>query len=144
MRSSTSSGFSLIELLVVIVIITILGAVVAMNVGGAPDTARVASTRANIHILKTCIARYQLDNGRIPTESQGLAALCVKPTVDPIPTVFPVGGYLDVPHVPQDGWKHDFIYTVADDGVRYEIRSYGKDGEPGGTDVNADLSSNDP
>jgi general secretion pathway protein G len=143
MKRISCAAFSLLELLVVIAIISILGTIVAMNVAGHPNTAKIAAAKANIQVLKTSIARYQLDNGRIPTETQGLAALCEKPTIEPLPTVYPTGGYLDRPAVPLDPWQRMFVYSVSEDGSRFEIISYGADGEPGGIDVNADLSSSE-
>lgn len=146
-RGSFAKGeaaFSLLELLVVVAIITILGTIVAVNVTGHTTTAKIAAARANLGVLKTAISRYQLDHGRIPTVQQGLKALCEKPALPPVPQSYPVAGYLDQTVVPLDPWKREYVYSVFEDGVRFEIVSYGADGEPGGSDENADLSSNDP
>ena len=140
---SSRRGFTLIELLVVITIISILTAVVALNIFGESGRARVTQTKANVKMLKQAIEMYNNDNGMIPSQAQGLSALVARPSGDPAPANYKKGGYLSVTKVPKDGWGHDFVYIVPGrtGDQPYEIVSYGSDGEPGGKDEAADISS---
>lgn len=138
------SGFSFIEILVVVAIISILATVVGVNIYKSIEKANVAAARTQIGNFKTALQAYCTDNGQFPTEAQGLAALCTPPTTPPEPKNYQQGGYLESLTVPKDPWGHDYIYTVpGPDGKPYEIISYGQDGEPGGEGVNADISSLD-
>jgi general secretion pathway protein G len=146
MRSYThrSRGFTLVEVLVVIVIITILASIVMVNVLNKPGEARVAAARVQIQQVRSAVELYKLQQARFPTIQQGLAALVARPTLEPVPPSYPEGGYLSTPDLPRDPWGHDFVYLVP--GRRnepFEIISYGRDGEPGGEGEDADLSSSD-
>ena len=136
------AGFSLIEILVVIMIISVLAAVVAVNVLSTPNEGKRAATIANIKSLQTAVASYNVANG-LPTQQQGLQALVDAPTTPPIPRNYPTGGYLSTATIPLDGWGNPFVYLIpARDGkTAYEIISYGADGEPGGEAFDADISS---
>lgn len=137
-------GFTLMELLVVIAIITILTTIVGINVLNKPAAAKIAATKANIGALKSALQIYKTDNGFYPSQPQGLQALVTKAIAAPIPASFPADGYLTSVHVPKDAWNRDFIYLAPGrKGESYEILSYGSDGEPGGKDDAADLSSSD-
>ena len=142
LKRRRSAGFSLIEILVVIMIISVLAAVVTMNLISAPDQGKKAATEANMRNLMTAVQTYNLANG-LPTQQQGLVALVNLPTIAPIPKNYPNAGYLSTTTLPKDGWGNDFIYlTPARDGrTSYEIISYGSDGEPGGEGFDADISS---
>lgn len=143
LRSTRRAGFSLIEVLVVIVIITVLATVVAVNLLGAPDDAKRATTLTNITNVKTALENYNLNNGFYPSQAQGLQALVVRATSAPVPKKWPQDGYLD--KLPRDGWGAPLGYLVPGrDGRRYEVFSLGKDGQVGGEDANADISSADP
>ena len=142
-RSNRRAGFSLIEVLVVIVIITVLATVVAVNLLGAPDDAKRAATLTNITNVKTALEKYNLDNGFYPSQAQGLQALVVRATSAPAPKKWPQDGYLD--KLPLDGWGAPLAYLVPGrDGRRFEVFSLGKDGQVGGEEANADISSADP
>lgn len=143
LRSTRRAGFSLIEVLVVIVIITVLATVVAVNLIGAPDDAKRGATLATIANVKTALETYNLKNGFYPSQAQGLQALVVRATSAPAPKAWPPGGYLD--KQPLDGWGAPLGYLVPGrEGRRYELYSLGKDGQVGGEDANADISSADP
>jgi len=142
MSRQKSGGFTLLEILVVVLIITVLATIVGVNVAREPGKARVAAATAQIQAFRTALQLYQMEQGRIPTQEQGLQALCTCPTVEPIPERYPENGYLDSRTVPLDPWGHPYVYLVpGTTGEPYEIISYGSDGEPGGTGEAADISS---
>jgi general secretion pathway protein G len=138
------SGFTLLEVLVVVMIITILATIVGLNLAKEPGKARVAKAKATIGILKTALQRYRMEHGRVPTQEQGLQALCTKPERPPVPESYPDGGYLDGTQVPLDPWKRDYVYLCPGPaGEPFLIICYGADGEPGGADEDTDITSND-
>ncbi len=142
MNMRRSEGFTLLELLVVVVIITILATIVGVKVAQRPAQARVAAAKAQIANFRTALQMYRMDNGRLPTVEQGLKALCQKPAIAPVPERYPEGGYLESRKVPLDPWGREYVYIVpGPDGEPYEIISYGADGEPGGDGEAADISS---
>lgn len=136
------SGFTLIELLVVIAIITILAGVVTVSLVRKPGEARVAAAKLQIKELQTALNIYRTEQGRYPTQEQGLDALVGAPDREPIPKNYPRDGYLQSTRVPLDPWGGSFVYLAPGRaGESYEILCYGSDGEPGGEDDAADLSS---
>lgn len=138
---TSNSGFTLIELMIVIVIIAILAGVIGPRFFGQTDKAKVSSAKSQIMNFKTALIQYQMDNGNFPTTDQGLKALVEKPSSDPIPSGYADKGYLDGKTIPQDPWKHDYVYTS--DGSDFEIISLGADGKEGGDKFNADIKSNE-
>lgn len=143
--TARQDGFTLIEILVVIVIITILASIVTVNVLRKPGEARVAAARMQLGQIKSALQLYRMEQSRVPTESQGLRALVAPAEEGPLPRNFPAGGYLDSPNLPTDPWGGEFIYLVPGrQGEPFEIISYGRDGEPGGDGEDADLSSSSP
>ncbi len=139
---SSSAGFTLLEILVVILIITVLATIVGVNVAQRPGEARRAAAEVQIKTFRTALQMYRMDNGRYPSQRQGLWALCVPSDTAPKPTKFPEGGYLESPVLPKDPWKNDYVYLVpGPPGFAYEIVSYGGDGEPDGEGEDADISS---
>jgi general secretion pathway protein G len=143
-RTSRISGFTLIEILVVIIIITILAGIVTVNIVQKPGEARIAAAHLQIKQLQTALQMYHTAQGRYPTQAQGLEALVMKPSIDPIPPAYPDQGYLESRALPKDPWKNDFIYLAPGrNGEFYEIITYGNDGEPGGDGEAADISSSD-
>ncbi len=143
-NARSRDGFTLIEVLVVLAIISILGGVVLLNVVNRPAAARVTAAQAQLRVLKSAVNMYRSDNGMVPTMAQGLQALITMPTASPLPPNYPQGGYLDTREVPLDPWKRPFIYLVPGRrGEAFELISYGSDGEPGGEGDAADLSSSD-
>ncbi len=128
-------GFTLLEIMIVLVIIAVLAGLVAVNVMGRPDEARATTTKSNVTAIAGALKLYRLDNGAYPTTDQGLKALVEKPTTPPVPTSWPQGGYLSTPAL--DGWGKPYDYKS--DGATFTIRSLGRDGKPGGEGVDADI-----
>lgn len=140
MRNKTyQSGFTLIEIMVVIVIIGILAAAVLPNLMGEPDKARVVKAKSDIQSLEAALERYRLDNFRYPTTEQGLQALVNKPSGSPEPRNYPPGGYIK--SLPQDPWGNDYAYLNPGKHGQIDIFSLGADGQPGGQEMNADIGN---
>ncbi len=140
-----SSGFTLVEILVVIVIITVLATVVTVSIVRKPGEARVAAAKLQIKELQTALQVYRTEQGRAPTQAQGLDALLNKPAIEPVPAKYPPEGYLETRVLPKDPWNNDYVYlTPGRRGEPYEILCYGSDGEPGGNEDAADISSSGP
>jgi general secretion pathway protein G len=134
-----ASGFTLIEILVVIVILGILAALIVPRIMDRPDQARATAARADVNALISALKLYRLDNGSYPTNEQGLAALVKKPDRGDVPRNWKPGGYLE--RLPQDPWNHDYQYINP--GIRSEVDvfSLGSDGQPGGEGYAADIGS---
>ena len=130
-------GFTLIEIMVVLVIIGVLAALIVPNVLERADEARVTAARTDINNLMQALKLYKLDNQRFPSAEQGLDALVHKPTAGSIPPMWKP--YLD--KLPNDPWGRPYQYLNP--GVKGEIDvfSYGADGQPGGEGKDADLGS---
>lgn len=138
------NGFTLIEILVVILIISVLAGIVGVSVLRHPASARMSAARLQIKTLKSALQVYRLEQGCYPTQEQGLAALCRRPAAPPVPQNYPQEGYLDGDHPPLDPWGRPYIYIVPGrDNVPFEIVTRGADGDPGGTGEAADISSRD-
>lgn len=138
----SSAGFTLLEVLVVVLIITILATVVGVNVVNKPGEAKVAAARANLESLRTALNLYRMQNGTYPTQEQGLEALVDPPTAEPVPRQYPEGGYLERRSLLTDPWGNPFVYLVpGPERQPFELLSYGADGNPGGERDNADLST---
>lgn len=135
------SGFTLIEVMVVLAIIGGMLALVASNVIGNAGEARVKTTKSQIKLIENALDLYKLDNYTYPTTEQGLEALIEKPSGSPEPKNWKSGGYLKGNKLPQDAWGNEFIYFY--ESGSYEILSLGADGQEGGEDELADISSND-
>ncbi len=143
-RKHLSAGFTLMEILVVLIIITILAGLVGVNVLRKPGEARVSAARMQIRNLQTAVKLYHAEQGHLPSQQQGLEALVRKPSMEPVPKNYPAGGYLDSAELPRDPWGNDYIYlTPGRHGEPFEIISYGSDGQPGGEDDAGDISSSD-
>ncbi len=139
-----AAGFTLIEILVVIMIITILASIVGVNVLHKPGEARISSAKMQIKQLQTAVQLYRTEQGRVPTQEQGLSALVSKPTTEPVPARYPEEGYLESKKLPVDPWKREYIYLVPGrNNEAFEIISYGSDGEAGGDGEAADISSSE-
>jgi general secretion pathway protein G len=138
-RDRIDSGFTLIEVLVVIVILGILAALVVPRVLERPDEARVVAAKSDIAAILAALKLYRLDNQRYPTAEQGLLALVARPTQAPIPFNWKPNGYLE--RLPRDPWGQPYQYLNP--GLRGEIDvfSFGADGQPGGTGIDADIGS---
>jgi len=134
-------GFTLIELMVVIIILGILAMWVAPKIMSRPGEARQTKALLDIQNLETALKLYKLDNGMYPSNEQGLQALVEKPETGTIPRKWKPGGYLEKGKVPKDPWGNDFIYLSPGLKGDFDIISYGLDGVPGGEDENADVNN---
>ena len=130
-------GFTLIELMVVLVIIGVLAALIVPNVLDRADDARVMAAKTDSGNLMQALKLYKLDNQKPPTSEQGLAALVVKPTTGPIPTNWKP--YLD--KLPNDPWGRAYQYLVPGIKSEFDVMSFGADGVAGGEGKNADIGS---
>jgi general secretion pathway protein G len=134
-------GFTLIELMVVIVILGILAGMIVPRIMGRPDEARRAKAVIQIESLETALKIYKLDNGRFPTTEQGLRALVEMPVTEPPLKNWRQGGYLEKDKVPKDPWDNDFVYLSPGAHGDYDLASRGADGEVGGEGKNKDINS---
>lgn len=138
-RAASPRGFTLIEVLVVVVILGILAAVVVPRIMDQPDKAAVVRARQDIQSLDTALKMYKLDNFSYPSTQQGLDALVQRPTGAPDAPNWKEGGYLD--RLPRDPWGNPYEYLSPGRNGEYDIYSLGKDGQPGGDGFNADIGN---
>jgi general secretion pathway protein G len=134
-----ASGFTLIEIMVVIVILGVLAALVVPKVLERPDDARAVAARSDIATIMQALKLYRLDNQRYPTGEQGLGALVAKPETPPIPPNWKPGGYLE--RLPRDPWQNPYQYINPGLKGEVDVFSFGADGQPGGTGKDADIGS---
>jgi len=134
-------GFTLIELMVVIVILGILAGLIIPRIMGRPEEARRMKARVQMESIETALKLYKLDNGSYPTTEQGLQALVEAPTVGQLPKAWRDGGYLEKGKVPKDPWENEYIYLSPGVNSDFDLISYGADGEPGGEDINKDINN---
>jgi general secretion pathway protein G len=139
LKPRLASGFTLVEVLVVIVILGILAAVIVPNVVGRAHDARVAAAKQDVATLSQALAMYKLDNARVPSAEQGLKALTEKPVLAPLPNNWRTGGY--IPRLPNDPWGNAYQYSNPGLRGEFDVFSFGADGKAGGEGENADLGS---
>jgi len=137
--SRLSGGFTLIEVLVVVVILSILAALIVPRIMDRPDQARIIAAKSDIQAVTNALKLYRLDNGVYPTTEQGLQALSKKPETGEIPRNWKSSGYLD--RLPRDPWKNDYQYLNPGLHGEIDVFSFGADGQPGGDGINADIGS---
>jgi len=135
------SGFSLIEVMIVVVILAILATLLVPHVMGRTEDAKRAAAKAQIQSIESALQLYRLDNGLYPSNEQGLQALVSKPAKGPTPTNWKTGGYLQ--KIPADPWGHAYKYTNPSPQADFEVVSFGADGVQGGEGKNADIVSGD-
>lgn len=138
-KHSKESGFTLMELMVVIVILGILASIVVPRFLDEPHKARVIKVKMQIQGLSTAAKKYYLDNGFYPSTEQGLQALVEKPTVGRIPKHYPAGGY--IAKIPSDPWENEYVYLSPGGHEAFDIISFGADGEEGGENDGEDIQS---
>jgi len=131
-------GFTLIEIMVVVIIIGILAAIVAPNVIGRVDDAQITKAKAEISNLEQALKFYRLDNFAYPSSEQGLEALVAKPA-DPNITNWKAGGYIN--RVPKDPWGRPYVYLNPGTNGEIDVYTLGADGRPGGEGINADIGN---
>jgi len=131
-------GFTMVELMAILIIIGLLATLVVTKVASKIDQAKLITTKANLKMLHSAVNQFKMDTGRFPAEDLGLIELIEQPSDVPI---WEEGGYLETTELPPDGWGHDFIYELfPESGKAFVIRSAGPDGEEGTED---DLLSTD-
>ncbi len=127
--------------MVVLAIIAVMAIMIVPNVIGRPDEARVTVAKTDLRTISAALRVYRLDNGDYPTTEQGLSALVTRPTIGPEPANWSQEGYL--PDEPVDPWGHPYFYRSPGDEGAFDLSSLGKDGRPGGENLDADLSAAD-
>jgi general secretion pathway protein G len=131
MNYAKSAGFTLIEVMVVVVILGILAALIVPKIMSRPEQARMVKVKQDVLAIKSALDLYKLDNGRYPTTDQGLQSLVTKPTTSPVPRDWKTDGYLE--EVPVDPWGEKYQYI--DDNGKAKIFSYGPDGRDGNSQI---------
>ncbi len=134
-----SKGFTLIELMVVLVILGVLAAILAPKIMDRPDEARIIAAKQDIASVVQALKLYRLDNIRYPTTEQGLQALVTKPTIEPIPGNWKSGGYLE--RLPKDPWGNTYLYLNPGRNGEIDVFSLGPDGQTGGEGKDADIGN---
>ena len=138
-KKMKKAGFTLLEIMVVIVILGILGAIVAPKFMDEPHKARVVKAKMQISNFSTALQKFYLDNGFYPTTEQGLQALVKKPAVGRTPKNYSPGGYIS--KIPLDPWGESYVYISPGKHGKFDIISYGADWQEGGSDTDADIQS---
>lgn len=137
----SNCGFTLIELMVVVVILGILASLIVPRLMGRTDEARVIKAKVDISAIETALKLYRLHNGNYPSTEQGLRALIEEPTTEPLPRKWDKNGYLEKKSIPKDPWDREYIYLSPGVHDEYDIISYGADGAPEGEGNDADIKS---
>ena len=138
---SRQRGFTLLEIIVVVFILSILVALVAPRIIGRTDDARITDTKLQIKNFEMALKLYKLDSGFYPDTQQGLDALIEKPTTGKIPQKYRDGGYLEQKKIPADPWGNPYIYVSPGLHGDFDIVSYGADGKEGGDGKDGDIKS---
>ena len=137
MKARSSAGFTLVEIMVVVVIIGILAVLIVPRVVGRSDDARVAAARHDVTTLMQQLKLYRLDNGRYPSSEQGLQALATRPQASPVPPNW--RPYVD--KLPKDPWGNPYQYLNPGVHGEIDVFSLGADGQPGGSGAAQDIGS---
>ena len=137
-RNRAERGFTLIEIMVVVIIIGLLAAIVAPQVIGRVDDAQIEKAKADIRSIDSALKFYRLDNFAYPTTEQGIDALVTKPN-DPSIRNWKPGGYID--RVPKDPWGNPYLYLNPGNNGEIDVYTLGRDGRPGGDGIDADIGN---
>ena len=140
-RQNSDRGFTLLEIIVVVFILSLLVAIVAPRIIGRTDEARVTGAKIQIRNFETALKLFKLDNGFYPDTQQGLDALIEKPATGRIPQKYKEGGYLEQKKIPLDPWGNPYIYVSPGLQGDFDIISYGNDGKEGGEGKDADIKN---
>jgi general secretion pathway protein G len=135
----SEAGFSLLELMVVVVILSILALAIVPRIIDRPDQARVTRAMTDISVLQEAVNLYRLDNLRYPTTEQGLEALVTRPTTEPAPENWAEGGYIQA--LPEDPWGAPYQYLSPGVHGDFDIFTFGADGARGGEGTDADIGT---
>ena len=138
---TNNKGFTLIEIMIVVFIISILAAIVAPRLIGQSDEARIAQAKVQIKNFETALKIFKLDNGFYPSTEQGLEALIEQPTTGKIPLKYREGGYLEQKTIPLDPWKKPYLYISPGVYGDFDLICYGADGREGGEGNDADIQN---
>lgn len=133
------AGFTLIEIMIVILIMGIMASLIAPKIMGRPDEARIIASKQDIGSILQALKLYKLDNQRLPSTEQGLQALVTKPTSIPVPSNWKSEGYLD--KLPKDPWGNPYQYLSPGLHGDIDVFSFGADGSIGGEGNDADIGS---
>jgi general secretion pathway protein G len=139
MKRSFQLGFTLIEIMIVIVIMGIMASLIVPKIMGRPDEARIVASKQDIASIMQALKLYKLDNQRLPSTEQGLQALVTKPSSPPVPSNWKADGYLD--RVPKDPWGNPYQYLSPGLHGDIDVFSFGPDGALGGEGSDADIGS---
>src|ERR1700730_14079833 len=139
LRTRRQRGFTLIEIMVVIAILGVLAALIVPKIMSRPDEARRVAARQDISTIMQALQLYRLDNGRYPSQDQGLKALAERPTTDPVPNNWKDGGYLE--RLPNDPWGNPYQYLNPGVHREIDVFSHGTGGKSGGQGKDADIGS---
>ncbi|MGH8504248.1 MAG: type II secretion system major pseudopilin GspG [Gammaproteobacteria bacterium] len=139
LRRRAASGFTLIEVMVVVVVLSILAAIVVPRVMDRPDEARIVKAKQDIRALESALNLYRLDNYVYPSTEQGIDALVTRPTSPPEPRNWKAGGYID--RLPTDPWGNPYQYLSPGQQGDFDLYSMGADGQLDGQGINADISN---
>ena len=139
LRRRAVNGFTLIEVMVVVVVLSILAAIVVPNIMDAPDEARIVAAKQDIRALESALNLYRLDNYVYPSTEQGIDALVTRPGTPPEPRNWKAGGYMD--RLPKDPWGNPYQYLSPGQNGEFDLYSMGADGQIDGAGVNADITN---
>lgn len=134
-------GFTLIEIMIVILILGILAWQIAPRIMGKPEEARRLKSRMDISNIETALKLYKLDNGSYPSTEQGLQALVEQPSIGQIPRKWRTGGYLEKGKVPNDPWENEYVYLSPGLHGDFDLMSYASDRQPGGEGNDLDINN---
>ncbi len=140
-KSDFQKGFTLLEIIVVVFILSLLAAIVAPKIIGRTDDARIGQAKVQIRNFETALKLFKMDNGFYPDSQQGLDALIEKPVSGRIPDKYRDGGYLEQKKIPLDPWNNPYIYVSPGLHGDFDIVSYGADGKEGGQGNDADIAN---
>ncbi|MEN9559939.1 MAG: hypothetical protein RLZZ502_1150 [Pseudomonadota bacterium] len=139
MKLRTQAGFTLIEVMVVMLILGILAALIVPNVLGRSDDAKVMAAQQDVATLSQALKLYRLDNNHYPSQTQGLQALLSKPSGEPVPGNWKPGGYIE--RLPKDPWGNAYQYSQPGLKGEFDLFSFGADGKAGGEGNNKDVGN---
>jgi general secretion pathway protein G len=138
---TNDKGFTLLEIIVVVFILSILAAIVAPRIIGRTDDARITEAKVQIKNFETALKLFKLDNGFYPSTEQGLEALVEQPTVGKVPQKYREGGYLEQKTIPLDPWENPYLYIAPGVYGDFDLICYGADGREDGEGKDADIQN---